>query len=70
MRIVTYKTAYYSFYLPVACGMIIAGVEDEEAFKVAKDILVDMGQYFQVGSAFRLNSTAKRVGAPMVCGKC
>ena len=25
MRIVTYKTAFYSFYLPVACGLLIGG---------------------------------------------
>ena len=25
MDIVTYKTAYYSFYLPVACGLHLAG---------------------------------------------
>lgn len=27
LRIVTFKTAYYSFYLPVACGMVLAGIE-------------------------------------------
>ena len=48
MRIVTYKTAFYSFYLPVRCGMIMAGIKDDEATKVAKDILIEMGQYFQV----------------------
>ena len=48
MRIVTYKTAYYSFYLPVACGMLVGGVTDDAAFCVAKDICVEMGQYFQV----------------------
>lgn len=48
MLIVTYKTAYYSFYLPVACGMVLAGIRDEEAYQVAEKILVEMGQYFQV----------------------
>ncbi len=48
LRIVTYKTAYYTFYLPVACGMLLAGVQDEAAYKVAEPILVEMGQYFQV----------------------
>lgn len=48
MRIVTYKTAFYTFYLPVACGLRLAGVEDPAAFKLAEDICVTMGQYFQI----------------------
>lgn len=48
MRIVTFKTAYYSFYLPVACGMLLSGITKPEAFQTAKDILLVMGQYFQV----------------------
>mmetsp|Transcript_13916 Transcript_13916/g.24387 ORF Transcript_13916/g.24387 Transcript_13916/m.24387 type:complete len:358 (+) Transcript_13916:97-1170(+) len=48
MRIVTYKTAFYSFYLPVACGMLLAGISDSAHYKVAEMILVEMGQYFQI----------------------
>ncbi|KAJ9509738.1 hypothetical protein QJQ45_011264 [Haematococcus lacustris] len=48
MRIVTYKTAYYSFYLPVACGMVLAGITDPQAYATAEDILLDMGRYFQI----------------------
>jgi len=48
LRIVTYKTAYYSFYLPIACGMLLAGIEDEGAYSTAEKILVEMGQYFQI----------------------
>ena len=48
MRIVTYKTAYYSFYLPTACGLLIGGVSDDASMELAKDICVRMGQYFQV----------------------
>jgi Polyprenyl synthetase len=48
MRIVTFKTAYYSFYLPVACGLLIGGVSDDASLELAKDICVRMGQYFQV----------------------
>lgn len=48
MRIVTYKTAYYSFYLPVAAGLLLGGVSDPKALKLAEDICVQMGQYFQV----------------------
>lgn len=46
--IATYKTAYYSFYLPVCCGLIVAGVEDEATFGVCEEILIPMGQYFQI----------------------
>lgn len=46
-RIVEYKTAYYSFYLPVACALVMAG-EDLEKHVDVKNILVDMGIYFQV----------------------
>lgn len=49
MRIVTFKTAYYSFYMPVACGMLLSGITEPDAFQTAKDILLVMGQYFQVG---------------------
>eukprot|EP00884_Botryococcus_braunii_P004540 jgi/Botrbrau1/14087/Bobra.182_3s0033.1 len=48
LRIVTFKTAYYSFYLPVACGMLLAGISDPAAFELAKDISIQMGQYFQI----------------------
>ena len=32
MRIVTFKTAFYSFYLPVVCGLLVGGVTSQEAF--------------------------------------
>ncbi|XP_047938372.1 farnesyl pyrophosphate synthase-like isoform X2 [Salvia hispanica] len=46
-RIVQYKTAYYSFYLPVACALLMAG-EDLEKHPTVKDVLINMGIYFQV----------------------
>nr|AGQ04160.1 farnesyl diphosphate synthase [Lavandula angustifolia] len=46
-RIVQYKTAYYSFYLPVACALLMAG-ENLEKHTLVKDVLIDMGIYFQV----------------------
>ena len=46
--IVVYKTAYYSFYLPVALAMHMSGVTSEAAYKQASDILVPLGEYFQV----------------------
>jgi len=46
-RIVQYKTAYYSFYLPVACALLMSG-EKLENFVDVRNILVEMGTYFQV----------------------
>ncbi|RYY33193.1 polyprenyl synthetase family protein, partial [archaeon] len=46
--IVKYKTAYYSFYLPVACGLILAGLATESVLRQSEDILVAMGEYFQI----------------------
>ncbi|KAK9808336.1 hypothetical protein WJX73_003383 [Symbiochloris irregularis] len=48
MRIVTYKTAFYSFYLPVACGLLVGGTGSPEALGITKDICLRMGQYFQI----------------------
>lgn len=46
--IVIYKTAFYSFYLPVALAMFAAGVNNEQDLKQAKDILIPIGEYFQI----------------------
>ncbi|KAJ2353468.1 Farnesyl pyrophosphate synthetase [Coemansia erecta] len=47
--IVEYKTAYYSFYLPVAMALMMTGTKPESpVFQVAKDILIPLGVYFQV----------------------
>eukprot|EP01038_Epipyxis_sp_PR26KG_P008502 gene8502-11494_t len=46
--IVQYKTAFYSFYLPVALGMIVSGITDPTLYNKAREILLIMGEYFQV----------------------
>lgn len=49
--IVKYKTAFYSFYLPVAMGMIMAGIpydSDAIEYQQAKKICCMMGEYFQI----------------------
>ena len=51
-KIVKYKTAFYSFYLPVALGMVLGGIEDPSLYSLAEDILVDIGVYFQVQDDF------------------
>jgi farnesyl diphosphate synthase len=47
-----YKTAFYSFYLPVALGMIVSGVTDSKMYDNARDILCIMGEYFQIQDDF------------------
>ncbi|XP_073408420.1 farnesyl pyrophosphate synthase-like isoform X2 [Dendrobates tinctorius] len=46
--IVKYKTAFYSFYLPVAAAMYLAGIDSEDDHQNAKTILLEMGEFFQV----------------------
>ncbi|KAI5780917.1 putative farnesyl-diphosphate synthetase [Geopyxis carbonaria] len=46
--IVRYKTAFYSFYLPVACALMQAGMATEKNLEQAKDVLIPLGEYFQV----------------------
>ncbi|KAK6498740.1 Farnesyl pyrophosphate synthetase [Arthrobotrys musiformis] len=46
--IVIFKTAYYSFYLPVALAMYMAGVATPENLKQAHDVLIPLGEYFQI----------------------
>ena len=62
--IVVYKTAYYSFYLPVALAMRMAGVSNEDAYKHALEILLPLGEYFQVQDDY-----LDCYGAPEVIGK-
>ncbi|WPK23732.1 hypothetical protein PUMCH_000977 [Australozyma saopauloensis] len=46
--IVIFKTAYYSFYLPVALAMYMCGINSEEDLKQVRDILIPLGEYFQI----------------------
>ncbi|XP_036344543.1 farnesyl pyrophosphate synthase-like [Rhagoletis pomonella] len=50
--IVANKTAYYTFYLPVALALHLAGVKDREIFRQSKTILLEMGHLFQVQDDF------------------
>ncbi|KAN0053262.1 hypothetical protein ACTA71_009711 [Dictyostelium dimigraforme] len=63
-RIAQYKTSYYSFYLPVALAMLMSKVNYEQAYSAAKDILLPMGEYFQVQDDF-----LDCYGSPDVIGK-
>lgn len=58
--IVIYKTAYYSFYLPVACAMLLSRIPESYAvhstiirpYDVAQSILIPLGEYFQIQDDF------------------
>lgn len=62
--IVIYKTAYYSFYLPVALALHHTGNATPKNLKTAEDILIPMGEYFQAQDDF-----LDAFGDPAVIGK-
>ncbi|KAI8824143.1 isoprenoid synthase domain-containing protein [Fimicolochytrium jonesii] len=62
--IVEYKTAYYSFYLPIALAMRLAAITDEKAYAQAKAVLLPLGEYFQVQDDY-----LDCYGSPEVIGK-
>ena len=62
--IVRYKTAYYTFYLPCAMGMIYAGVKDPASYRLARDICCRIGEFFQIQDDF-----LDCFGDPKVIGK-
>ncbi len=47
-RIHTYKTAFYSFYLPIAAGFIICGETNSRTFDVIRELSIDIGCKFQI----------------------
>ena len=69
--IVVYRTAFYSFYLPVALAMRMCGLSDENAYKHALDILIPLGEYFQVQDDYLdCYGTPEMIGKSMCGVKC
>eukprot|EP00118_Oscarella_pearsei_P028578 m.2499 g.2499 ORF g.2499 m.2499 type:complete len:342 (+) comp8712_c0_seq1:71-1096(+) len=72
--IVKYKTAFYSFYLPVALAMRMAGLKDESDFERAQKILLLMGEYFQIQDdyldCFGDPSVTGKIGTDIEENKC
>jgi farnesyl diphosphate synthase len=63
-QIVKFKTSYYTFYLPMAVGMIAAGVTLPQIFESTERICSIMGEYFQVQDDY-----LDCYGKPEVMGK-
>ncbi|KAI4131364.1 MAG: hypothetical protein LQ338_001249 [Usnochroma carphineum] len=62
--IVVYKTAYYSFYLPVALALHYLSLATPQNLKQSRDILIPLGEYFQIQDDY-----LDAYGAPEVIGK-
>jgi NADP-dependent 3-hydroxy-3-methylglutaryl-CoA reductase len=72
--IAKHKTAYYSFYLPLAMGMALAGYREPSVFEAAKKVCMDIGIYFQAQDDF-LDCYGDpeiigKVGTDIESGKC
>jgi len=72
--IVIYKTAWYSFYLPVALALYYQGVATPKNLKTAEDILIPMGEYFQIQDDYLDNFGAPehigKIGTDILDNKC
>lgn len=72
--IVIYKTAFYSFYLPVALALYYCDLATEKNLQQAKDILIPMGEYFQVQDDYLDNyadpETLGKIGTDIMDNKC
>jgi len=47
-QIVKWKTAFYSFCLPIQNALYLAFIDDEEVHEKCREILLEMGIYFQI----------------------
>jgi farnesyl diphosphate synthase len=72
--IVIYKTAYYSFYLPVALALYQAGLATPKNLKTAEDILIPLGEYFQAQDDYLDNfgnpEHIGKIGTDIMDNKC
>lgn len=74
LAIVRYKTAYYTYKLPVCLGLYLADKTDGEIHKMAEQIFVEIGQFFQIQDdyidCFSDESVTGKMGTDIQEGKC
>ncbi|OSX66617.1 hypothetical protein POSPLADRAFT_1043994 [Postia placenta MAD-698-R-SB12] len=77
--IVIYKTAFYSFYLPVALAMYMCGIQhgpapSSDPYELARSILIPLGEYFQVQDDFLdfagTPEQIGKIGTDIIDNKC
>lgn len=72
--IVIYKTAYYSFYLPVALALYHQNIATPKNLKQAEQILIPLGEYFQIQDDyldnFGLPEHIGKIGTDILDNKC
>lgn len=72
--IVIYKTAYYSFYLPIALALYQLNLATPKNLKQAEDILIPLGEYFQIQDDyldnFGLPEHIGKIGTDIKDNKC
>jgi farnesyl diphosphate synthase len=72
--IVIYKTAYYSFYLPVALALHQQSIATPKNLKQAEQILIPLGEYFQIQDDYLDNfgdpKHIGKIGTDILDNKC
>ena len=63
-RIVKFKTAFYTFYLPMAAGLILGGTRDAATLKAVEAVCMEIGEKFQIQDDYLDN-----YGDPAFIGK-
>lgn len=62
--IAVYKCGYYTFYTPIAVAMLLAGEEREDAFELARELVLPLSEVYQVQDDY-----LDCFGDPKVSGK-
>jgi farnesyl diphosphate synthase len=47
-RIVKYKTAFYTFSLPMCAGLVIGGIRDNAVLLATEEVCIEIGEKFQI----------------------